>query len=406
MKTICFWLNHLGERGMCVSVYDYAYYNQTLLGNKSIILYNINDYTNDNDVMFNFVENFETYGIAKEDIEDFAKNAGCDLLYILKHGQGDDLMHFNIPTAIHAVFEGSVPHGNAFAVISDDVNNAFGAPVVPHMIALPDHTEDMREELGIPKDALVMGRYGGYEQFNMPYTQHVVNSIAGNRHRGDVYFLFMNTQPFCEERHNIIHVEKTIDKHQKVKFINTCDAMIWGRSGGETFGLSIGEFSSKNKPVFCADIGSRAHINILGDKAKIYENNGQLYHQLIDYIDNFQEDKGKDWNAYTDFTPEKVMQQFKKVFLDFLDPVVEDGPCEKIDDKESINDTKDDDTYDGDTSDDEETEEAETESDKEYDTDDVQPLRSLVVVEEPREVIEYRDDMIVTENGRVFVKKR
>ena len=100
------------------------------------------------------------------------------------------------------------------------------------------------------------------------------------------------------------------------------------------------------------------------------------------------------------------MQQFKKVFLDFLDPVVEDGPCEKIDDKESISDTEDDDTCDGDTSDDEETEEAETESDKEYDPDDVQPLRSLVVVEEPHEVIEYRDDMIVTENGRVFVKKR
>ena len=65
MKTICFWLNHLGERGMCVSVYDYAHYNQTLLGNKSIILYNTNDLTNDNDVMCNFVENFETYGIDK-----------------------------------------------------------------------------------------------------------------------------------------------------------------------------------------------------------------------------------------------------------------------------------------------------------------------------------------------------
>ena len=168
MKTICFWLNHLGERGMCVSVYDYAHYNQTLLGNKSIILYNTNDLTNDNDVMCNFVENFETYGIDKDNIDEFAEYLKCDLLYILKHGQGDDLMNFKIPTAIHAVFEGSIPHGDAFAVISGDVNNAFDVPVVPHMIALPDHTEDMREELGIPKDALVMGRYGGYEQFNMP----------------------------------------------------------------------------------------------------------------------------------------------------------------------------------------------------------------------------------------------
>ena len=55
----------------------------------------------------------------------------------------------------------------------------------------------------------------------------------------------MNTETFCESFTEYIHVSKTANLNKKVEFINTCDAMLWARSGGETFGLSIGEFSSK-----------------------------------------------------------------------------------------------------------------------------------------------------------------
>ena len=37
---IAFWDNCLCERGTSVSLFDYAYYNQTILNNQSIILYN------------------------------------------------------------------------------------------------------------------------------------------------------------------------------------------------------------------------------------------------------------------------------------------------------------------------------------------------------------------------------
>ena len=40
-----------------------------------------------------------------------------------------------------------------------------------------------------------------------------------------------------------------MDLNYKVKFINTCDAMIHARAMGETFGLAVAEFSKKNKPV-------------------------------------------------------------------------------------------------------------------------------------------------------------
>ena len=313
-QIVCFWLEHLGERGMCVSTFDYAYYNQKFLQNKSVILYNIEDETNDEEVRKNMENHFEIYGIRRHELDYFTKNMQCDLLYILKHGKEDDMMNFQVKTAIHAVFEGGTPHGDKFAVISKDVNNAGDHPVIPHMIDLPDHNENMRKELGIPEDALVFGRHGGYEQFNIDYVKDVVREIALCKPE-EIYFVFLNTEPFCEELPNIIHLEKTIDKHKKVKFINTCDAMLWARSGGETFGLSIAEFSIKNKPVFCADVGSRAHMSFLKNKAKVYTDHDDLFDKILHYHDTFREDIGKDWNAYKEFTPRSVIDQFERYFL-------------------------------------------------------------------------------------------
>ena len=313
MKTICFWLNHLGERGMCVSTFDYAIHNESILHNKSIILYNKEDPERDVDVLKRFTDRFECFECTREEIDTYCSMLKCDLLYMLKHGQYDDLMNFTTKTAVHAVFEASQPHGDIFAVISSDVNNALHTPIVPHMIHLPEHEENMREELGIPEDALVFGRHGGFDQFNMHYVQHVVHDMAINRPK--TFFVFMNTRPFCEPLPNIIHLDKTINLHRKTAFINTCDAMIWGRSGGETFGLSIGEFSSRNKPVFCMDIGSRAHINILGDKAVLFDDKN-LYFLMLDFIDHYDDIEKRDWNAYRDFTPERVMHIFNKVFID------------------------------------------------------------------------------------------
>jgi hypothetical protein len=100
---------------------------------------------------------------------------------------------------------------------------------------------------------------------------------------------------------------------EKVEFINTCDAMLWARLDGETFGLAIGEFSVKNKPVFVTDIGYSAHVMILKDKGIWYTENTLkkllLNFNKYDYIN-------KDVNAYKDYSPELVMQQFKKVFID------------------------------------------------------------------------------------------
>ena len=86
------------------------------------------------------------------------------------------------------------------------------------------------------------------------------------KHNNNIYFLFVNTQKFCPDLPNIIHLNVIVDLNDKRRFINTCDAMLWARSDGETFGLSIAEFSICNKPVIACKTGDLAHVELLKDK--------------------------------------------------------------------------------------------------------------------------------------------
>jgi len=169
----------------------------------------------------------------------------------------------------------------------------------------------MRKELNIPDNACVFGQYGGYDSFDIEYAQISVYEVA--RQHPNIYFIFVNARPFCEPLPNLIHYEIIIDLDKKVEFINTCDAMIWGRLGGESFGLCIAEFSTKNKPVICTNSGYDAHIHLLGDKAILYDETN-LYEILVTF--DKEEMETRDWNAYQEYTPEKVIEIFKRVCID------------------------------------------------------------------------------------------
>ena len=56
--NIAFWDNQLCERGTTVSLFDYAYYNQTILNNKSFIFYDKNRKENNMDVINKFKKHF------------------------------------------------------------------------------------------------------------------------------------------------------------------------------------------------------------------------------------------------------------------------------------------------------------------------------------------------------------
>ena len=320
-KVIAFHDNSLSERGTSVAVYDYAYYNQVLLGNRSIIIYDKNDIHNNPQVIQKFEKEFDVFGYTSwSEVDEYLHKNKCSVLYLIKYGNNDGKLSKICKNVVHCVFDCRDPHGDIYSSISQWVkNNNNKYPVVPHMINLPTCNENMREQLHIPKDGIVFGRYGGFEQFDIEYVKNTIIKVA--QENPTHYFVFVNTKPFSKDISNIIYLDKIIDLHEKVKFINTCDAMIWGRSDGETFGSAIAEFSTKNKPVIACKYYDKsatgvfdiAHVALLGEKALWYKDEISLHTILTSF--NKEEIVKKDWNAYRQYTPKKVMAKFNEIYL-------------------------------------------------------------------------------------------
>jgi hypothetical protein len=178
------------------------------------------------------------------------------------------------------------------------------------MVDLPDVEGNLRKELSIPENAIVFGRHGGVETFDISFVKKIVRKKI--RYRRNIYFLFMYTNKFIDHP-QVIHLDGNQDLEYKVKFINTCDAMLHARKVGETFGLAVAEFSLRNKPVitFGGSQKESAHLHMLGDKSLKYYRK----QDLSNLIDSFRPEPNKDWNAYRDYNPENVMNIFKNVFL-------------------------------------------------------------------------------------------
>ena len=180
------------------------------------------------------------------------------------------------------------------------------------MIHLAKHDRNLRQKLNIPENAVVFGGYGGKDNFSIEFVKKVVFFVA--MHNPRIYFLFANFNQFCPDLPNIIHLPTITKIEEKTEFINTTDAMLWARKDGEVMSLSMGEFSTLNKPIICMNIGYPGHVYLLSNKAIWYNDEQSLYHILMHF--NPETEREKDWNAYRDYIPEKVMQIFKRVFLD------------------------------------------------------------------------------------------
>lgn len=313
---IAFHDNQLCERGTTVSLYDYAYYNKHYLGNESIIMYYGNDHRNVPEVIEKFKKEFtlRPYINWNQDADSILKEEECDILYMQKAGEWDGKMASSVvcKTVVHCVFNTQYKHGEVYAKISDCFGSKY--PVVNYMVNLPEVSSNLREELNIPQEAIVFGRHGGMDQFNIDYVHRVIDEITDKY--PNVYFLFVNTNKFCKDKKNIIHQGKIVDLNKKVEFINTCNAMIHARQMGETFGAAVAEFSIKNKPVITCKKGyDIEHLNILKEKCFTYNNGNELTNIFENFIANFDEIKNKDWNAYADYSPQNIMDKFNEVFI-------------------------------------------------------------------------------------------
>ena len=312
--NIGFWNNQLCERGTTVSLYDYAFFNQTLLHNTSYIFYDKESLENKKKVIEKFKKQFivhETNGFSE--VDEYIRKYQITHMYIIKAGAIDNRMSKVAKNCIHCVFTCGQPHGDIYSSISPWVEKNDGKfPVVPHMIHLFSSSgRNMRNELNIPENAVVFGGYGGQDNFSIPFARVAVYNIA--LHNPHIFFLFANFDRFCDPLPNIIHLPMIVDLEEKVRFINTTDAMLWARYDGEVMSIAMGEFSIMNKPIICMNIGSPGHVYLLKEKAIWYHDIESLCKILLNF--NPEIERKKDWNAYKEYTPEKVMQIFKDVYL-------------------------------------------------------------------------------------------
>ena len=321
-KYIVFHENTLCVRGSTRAVFDYASNSKEYLGLDPIIVYNKDNKDNDQQVINMFREKFVhlySYEDGQIDtiMEKICKKYAVEFVYIIKAGHRDGIETNLARCGIHVMFGVLEPHGDIYAYVSQQEakSASYGyLPFVPHIVDLPNVKESMRPDLGIPEDAFVFGRHGGSETFDIEFVKDEIMKLV--EERDDVYFLFVNTNPFAEHDQIIFH-EKIVEPDTKAAFIMSCDAMIHARSRGESFGLSICEFLSLDKPVLCWSGGyDRNHIYLLRNDPECLYDDAESLRLAIGRLISSRKPKGYYKSIVADYNPRVVMPMFRHVFLD------------------------------------------------------------------------------------------
>ncbi|MDD5370512.1 MAG: glycosyltransferase [Anaerolineaceae bacterium] len=302
---ILFCENRLSERGTSVALYDYAHYNELLLRNESFICYSTAYGPPHPEVYTKFKARFgEIYFYSSVDeLNQLCDRLDIDACYFIKAGFDDGILS-NRPNFVHAVFRYFEPHGTVYAYVSKWLADGR-YPYVPHIVNLPPPTGKLFES-----DKIVVGRYGGFHEFNIPFVMDTIHKFP------DYNFLFANTKWFTNAP-NCIFMDAIIDLQEKSNFLASCDAFLHARASGESFGLAICEALHQGIPVLAWNGGGdRHHIELLRDTGLLYNNPDDLA-QLLDGLrqgDLFRRTECA--QIVGQFSPERVMRQFKEVFLD------------------------------------------------------------------------------------------
>ncbi len=156
MTRIVFQTTQLSVRGTEVALYDYARYNEELLGNQSLILFDETSPLNNPDVVRKFEQRFAVSAYRRgESIDRTIAPLNADLLYFIKLDRNGFFLSELVPTMVHEVFpvKPELFHGSAYAFVSDWLSRVFSngrVPAVPHIVTLPEVDGNLCAELASP----------------------------------------------------------------------------------------------------------------------------------------------------------------------------------------------------------------------------------------------------------------
>jgi len=315
--NVAFHSNSMSLRGSENALWDYANFNETILGNHSLICHAENLEKAENPTFAKWKARFPLIPYrAKAELSSKLKERGVDILYQIKPGPYDGFVIPGVKNCIHSMFLSDEFHGDCFAYVSrwaSRVMTGREESFVPHFVSRLEGKENYRQALGIPIEAKVFGRHGGWDTLNIPFVRKAVARHA--RQNPKDHFLFLNTEPIHEAENlaNIHYLAATVDSKEKARFLATCDAMLHARLHGETFGLAVGEFAVLGKPVITfSESRERAHLEMLGKQSLLYRNVGELAGILREFFP--QKTHGTEYEIFAD--PKVVMELFQKKFLE------------------------------------------------------------------------------------------
>jgi len=329
-KKVAFHSYQLGERGTEVHMYNLAKYNREILGNESII---ISTNTRPTPSLPMFEKEFEVFLYddvwqphqknekLRNSLDRICEQNKVSHLWATKGGEDDKIFPDNVVSIASCIFAMSEPHGSVYSGICKYISEKHGG-LFPYIYPIiedttKDYMEDMRLELNIPKDALVLGRHGGKDSFSLQFAKQSIYYALSLRN--DLHFVFLNTDKFIE--HPRVHyLDWTSDFMTKTKFINTCDAMIHARMDGEIFRQCVAEFSIKNKPIITwkpdvvPSFYDTGHLYVIGENGFFYKDGEDLLRILLNI--SKRDFENKDWDVYKNtYSPESVMKDFEKFCL-------------------------------------------------------------------------------------------
>jgi hypothetical protein len=223
-----------------------------------------------------------------------------------------------IPVLVHMTSLSYDQWGESFAFVSNwlsDYCSNGTVPCVPHIVELPDKSHSIRSAMGVNDSEVLIGRIGGGYSWNIHFVNPIIREVV--ELRNDIQFALINIPQIHHHlKHERIKIfnELPYDQQLKAAFISSCDAMIHARGEGESFGISVGEFSKLNKPIIPYRYSfERAHLEQLNKHAITFDSPETLRSLLLIIGKN----SAVDWNRYDAFNEKSVVEKFCNVFLKY-----------------------------------------------------------------------------------------
>jgi len=287
-------------------------------------------------VVSNFERNFRIIPYKDFSYLDSIATRQFDVGYFLKSGAIDGHRFSRIPSGVHAVFKHFEPHGNSYAYVSEwlrdemqrkckslrsseklkivlkggNLMNHQDLDFVPHCVDLPKPNEDLRKAWGVPKDAYLGIRLGGYDKFDISWVQKAVPTMLESI--SDLFFVFINTKQFVNHP-RVIFLPEIVDVQQKVNAICSANFFLHARAMGESFGLAILEAMRCKIPVFAWAGGRDLNHTHLLTSESLYKDADDLCRKVLAGSSSAQVEKN--YIKSMEFTKDQVMGKFEKVFV-------------------------------------------------------------------------------------------